>query len=482
MRRVMQILLLVLLVAILPACGASAPSPEAATQTPVPVPTTAAPPESTTEAATPGAEFGDLEQRAETLVELLADGEFEQVTEMFDAKMTEVLTADQLREDVWQALLGQVGEYQGIEGTRTDVEQGYRRVFVTTAFSQAAIDVLVVFDDAGQVAGLSFVPAETPPEPADYYVPPDYVQPEAFVEHEVTVGEGQWALPGTLTLPQGDGPFPGLVLVHGSGPSDRDETVGFYKPFRDLAWGLASQGIAVLRYEKRTQEYPQEVAATLEELTVQEETVDDALAAVSLLRETEEIDTRRIYVLGHSLGAMLVPRMGAQDPDIAGFVLLAGAARPLEDLFLEQMNYILNVDGGVTEQEQASLDQIEEQVARVKDPDLSASTPASDLPLGVPAHYWLDLRGYAPADAARRLEVPLLILQGGRDYQVTQEDFDLWKASLADRQDVAFQYYPDLNHFFVAGEGMGSPEEDYATPGNVAAQVVHDSAAWIEAN
>jgi dienelactone hydrolase len=481
MRRTMRILLLVLSAAILAACGAAATSSEVATQTAVPVPTTVGPPESTTEAVTPSVDFGDLEERAKTLVELLADGEFEQATEMFDAKMTEVLPADQLREDVWQALLGQVGEYQGIQGTRTDVAQGYRRVFVTTAFSQAAIDVLVVFDDAGQVAGLFFVPAETPPEPADHYVPPDYVRPEAFVEREVTVGQGQWALPGTLTLPQGQGPFPGLVLVHGSGPNDRDETVGAYKPFRDLAWGLASQGVAVLRYEKRTKEYPQEVATTVEELTVQEETIDDALAAVSLLRETEEIDSGRVYVLGHSLGATLVPRIGAQDPDIDGFVLLAGAARPLEDLYLEQMNYILGVDGEVTEQEQASLDQIAEQVARVKDPDLSASTPASDLPMGVPARYWLDLRDYAPATEARNLQMPLLILQGGRDYQVTQEDFDLWKAALADRENVEFVYYPDLNHCFVPGEGMATPEE-YNTPGNVAAEVIDDIAAWIQAH
>jgi hypothetical protein len=272
-----------------------------------------------------------------------------------------------------------------------------------------------------------------------------------------------------------------LVLVHGSGPTDRDETVGALKPFRDLAWGLASQGIAVLRYDKRTYAYPEQLAALQDEITVQEETIDDALAAVALMRTLEEVDGERVYLLGHSLGATLVPRIGAQDPNIHGFVVLAGAARPLEDLYLEQVTYIFGLDDQITDEEQANLEIIEAQVARVKSPDLSASTPASDLPMGVPARYWLDLRDYAPADAARSLEMPLLILQGGRDYQVTQEDFDLWKAALSDREDVEFGYYPDLNHCFVGGEGMATPEE-YNTPGSVAAEVIEDIAAWIQAH
>ena len=481
MPRIIYLLTFALLAVALAACGAAAPSPETATQAPATAPATIAPPESATESATPDTEFGDLEERAKTLVELLAAGEYERATEMFDATMTEALPADQLREDVWQALLAQVGEYQGIQGTRTDTEQGYRRVFVTTAFSQAAIDVLVVFDDAEQVAGLFFMPAQPTPEAGDGSTPAGDAPPEGLVEREVTVGQGEWALPGTLTLPAGDGPFPGLVLVHGSGPTDRDETVGALKPFRDLAWGLASQGIAVLRYDKRTYVYPKQLAALQDEITVQEETIDDALAAVAFLREAGEVDGERVYLLGHSLGATLVPRIGAQDPDIDGFVVLAGAARPLEDLYLEQVTYIFELDDQITADEQANLETIEEQVARVKAPDLSASAPASDLPMGVPARYWLDLRDYAPADEARKLEMPLLILQGGRDYQVTQVDFDLWKAALSDREDVEFGFYPDLNHCFVAGEGMATPEE-YNTPGNVAAEVIEDIAAWIQAH
>src|SRR5437868_1155092 len=77
------------------------------------------------------------------------------------------------------------------------------------------------------------------------------VNRDTFDEREVTVGKGEWELPGTLGLPKGSGPFPAVVLVQGSGPQDRDETMGVNKPFQDIAWGLASNGIAVLRYDKR---------------------------------------------------------------------------------------------------------------------------------------------------------------------------------------------------------------------------------------
>ncbi len=146
---------------------------------------------------------------------------------------------------------------------------------------------------------------------------------------------------GHSSLPKGEGPFPAIVLVHGSGPNDRDETIGPCKPFRDLAQGLSSQGIAVLRYEKRTKAHPAALALLPGGITVKEETVDDAAAAVGLLAAHEKIDPKRIFVLGHSLGGSLLPRIAAVRGDIAGLVSLAGSTRPLEDLLLEQVRYLL---------------------------------------------------------------------------------------------------------------------------------------------
>ncbi len=149
-------------------------------------------------------------------------------------------------------------------------------------------------------------------------------------------------------MPVGQGLFPAVVLVHGSGPQDRDETIGPNKPFRDLAWGLATYGIAVLRYEKRTRVYGQKLQQDkklLTSFTVYEETVDDAVSAVALLSQTPGIRPDRIFVLGHSQGGMTIPRVAQKDKQAAGFIIMAGLTRPLEDAILKQNRYLLSISG-----------------------------------------------------------------------------------------------------------------------------------------
>jgi dienelactone hydrolase len=286
-------------------------------------------------------------------------------------------------------------------------------------------------------------------------------------------------LPGTLTLPKGEGPFAAAVLVHGSGPHDRDETIGPNKPLRDLAWGLASQGIAVLRYEKRTHAHGPRLASNKESLTIKEETIDDALLAVAELRKHKEIDAQRIVVIGHSLGATAAPQIGLRDPALAGLVLLAGNARLLEDVILDQVSYIKSLKGKLTDKDREELDDLKKQVARVKDPKLTADTKAKELPLGIPAAYWLGLRAYDQTEIASRLKLPILIVQGERDYQVTMDDFSAWKKALASHRNATFRSYPKLNHLFMEGEGKAKPAE-YEKAGHLARDVVDDLAAWIK--
>ena len=175
---------------------------------------------------------------------------------------------------------------------------------VSTSGTQVAVSVSV--DAQGLIGGLHIGPV-TPPTAVPYQ-PPSYADQQSFTEQSVTVGEGtQWALPGTLTLPKGAGPFPVVILVQGSGPNDRNEMIGPNRPFQDLAWGLASRGIAVLRYDKRTFVYPKQTQAESATFTVQQESIDDALQAAKLVRSMPEIDSKKIYVLGHSLLATWLP-------------------------------------------------------------------------------------------------------------------------------------------------------------------------------
>ncbi|MBY0524846.1 MAG: alpha/beta fold hydrolase [Gemmataceae bacterium] len=410
----------------------------------------------------------DLDTRARALVTALTKDDFKAAAKDFDDTMKKVLPPAKL-EETWKALRGQVGAFQKVTGVRREKKDKYEFVIVTCQFEKAALDARVVFDADKQIAGLFFAPAAS----AEYKTPA-YVKRDAFDDTEVKVGTAEWVLPGTLSKPKGTGPFAAVVLVHGSGPNDRDETLGPNRPFRDLAWGLASRGIAVLRYEKRTREHGTKLAK-IKDLTVKEEVTDDALAAVKLLQRTPGIDPKKVFVLGHSLGAMLAPRIGEQDPSIAGLILLGAPTRPLEDLILEQLTYLV----ALNQVPMRSLDAIREQVARVKDPKLSPDTPDSDLPLGMPAPYWLALRPYKPAEVAVKLKQPLLILQGERDYQVTMTDFAGWKKALTDRKNVELKSYPKLNHLFMEGVGKSKPEE-YQKVGSVSPEVIEDIGGWVK--
>lgn len=213
----------------------------------------------------------------------------------------------------------------------------------------------------------------------------------------------------------------------------------------------------------------------LQTFTVKEETIDDALAAIELLRSIDGVDAERIFVLGHSLGGMLAPRMATHDSRIAGLIILAGVTRSLADLVLEQTIYLASLDGTIDSDEAAGIEEIRGQGERVKKLEISDG----ELVLGAPKTYWQDLAGYNPAAMAQSLTVPMLILQGERDYQVTMVDFKGWTDALQKRDNITLKSYPALNHLFISGSGKSTPIE-YKEPGNVAQVVIEDIAAWIK--
>lgn len=372
---------------------------------------------------------------------------------------------------MWGRLLLQAGPHKACDPDPRVVDSGQRRMVITRCrFERATADIQFAFDTSGRIAGFRV----HPPVFAAASLPP-YAKPAVYREDEVIVGT-DWPLPGTLTLPSGDGPFPAVLLVHGSGPNDRDETVGAAKPFRDIALGLASRGIAVLRYEKRTRVH----AAKLEgrtTFTTREEVVEDALAAAKLLRSDRRIDPTRVFVLGHSLGGLLAPRIASADPAVAGLIVLAGPARPLDQILIDQVKHLASVDGSISAAEQQAIDQVTANASAIR-----ALTPADAAAgrkvAGALASYWLDLRDYDPAAAAADLKISMMVLQGERDFQVTMADFARWQARLSHRRDVVLKSYPSLNHLFVSGSGPATPAE-YQTPGHVAEEVIGDIATWI---
>jgi len=415
----------------------------------------------------------DPKAHAAALIASMLAKDFATIEAQFDDKMKAALPPGRMAAS-WETILGQVGAFERC-GADVRVRTIADKTMVITpcGFARARLDIQLAFDAANRISGFVLRPAAAP-EVA--YTLPAYANPSAYAEEDATVGSGEWALPGTLSLPTGPGPFPAVVLVAGSGPNDRDETLGPNKPLKDLASGLASRGIAVLRYDKRTKVHGAKLAAVTD-FTVKEEVVDDVLEGVRVLRANPKIDRARVFVIGHSLGGMLIPRIGAADPALAGLVVMAGPARSIEDAIVEQTRYIAMADGTVTPDEQGRIDDAVALVTKVRALTPADAKTAGNI-FGAPASYWLDLRGYDAPSAAKTLKQPLLVLQGERDYQVTMAEFERWKTSLAGRGTVTFRSYPDLNHLFLAGTGKSVPGE-YETPGHVAEPVVRDLAAWI---
>jgi dienelactone hydrolase len=416
----------------------------------------------------------DPEVIARTFVEEMIAGKFEQAAARFDDTMSKVMPAPKLAE-TWQGVQEQAGAFQKITGTSRSDARGYRIILVTCQFASAPLNVRVVFDAADRIAGLFFLPVQPPAPP---WSPAASVKQDSFEERDVTIGDAPWVLPGKLTVPKGAGPFPAVVLVHGSGANDEDESFGPNKAFKDLAWGLASRGVAVLRYVKRNRKYAQEMMAVAN-FTVKEETVDDAVHAAELLARQPGIDPKRIYMAGHSLGASLAPRIAASDKSVAGIILLAGTTRPLEEMVVEQVKYLSNLDGKITPFEQKQIESAEQFAREVRSPELTATQIVKMLGAPIPGSFFLDLRTYHAGEVAAALNIPILVLQGERDYQVRMTDFEAWKNALAGRKNATLKSYPALNHLFMPGSGPGAPEE-YTRPGHVADEVIQDIAEWIQ--
>ena len=401
-------------------------------------------------------------------------GQFAKVEARYDDKMAAALPPGKLAA-AWNGLIAQVGAFLSIEETRVDQAGEQQIVTVVCKFERADLDARVAFDPDGKLAGLFFRPHEQPFPP---WIAPSYADPSKFTESPLPLVNGKYDLPGTLTMPKGDGPFPAVVLVHGSGPHDEDETIGPNKPLKDLAWGLASRGIAVYRYTKRTARYGTQISDDPASLTVDDEVIRDAQAAVTLVAKQPKIDPSRVLLLGHSLGGYLGPRIANEDAQIHGLILLAAPTEPIEKLALDQLKYVASLTGIPSAQAQKEIQMAEDSVKQIESATLQHGDTITFLGTNSPASYWLDLRGYHPEAVAATLSIPILVLQGGRDYQVPQADFNAWKSALADKNSATIQFFPDLNHMLVTGSGPSSPQE-YHKPGHVDEAIIAAIVNWV---
>jgi len=388
-------------------------------------------------------------ERTFSCIDLLVKLDYSGFYNCFDDVLKKEISQSDVQK-VWSDFTVQYGTF---DYYKTDIsiisKDGYQIADVPCYFKRGSVTVRLTFNNQGEICGFFIT---------DNTAASNSLQLER--DTEVTFGTEEYPISGSLTLPEGNGPFPVVILVHGSGPSDRNEQIGPNLPFMDLASQLSQQGIAVLRYDKRTYLYAAEMAE-MDNLTVQEETIDDVKAAVEFLKTRNTINSEQIFIAGHSLGGYLMPRIAQQTPDAAGYIFLAASARPMEDLIFEQTEYILSLDKSLDD---TSKNKLLEQTLQMRN-NIKSLTPDSNLTaaeLGnVPASYWLDLQNYNPLTEVQNIDKPLLFLQGARDYQVTTTDFNLWKEAVESAPDMnaTMQLYDNLNHLFMTGTGKSTPAE-----------------------
>ena len=306
-----------------------------------------------------------------------------------------------------------------------------------------------------------------------------------MTEERIVIGENtKYPLKGLLTLPDGAaGPVSAVVFVHGSGASNMDEKVGKLTPFKDLAQGLARQGIASVRYDKRTKAHGFKLLMDKSQyVTVKIETIDDAILAAELLKKDPRIDPERVFIIGHSMGAMLAPRIDAEGGNFAGLILMAGSPRKLEEIILDQNEAALRSTKGfvnwIVKKQVAKFAAMFDGMYELSDEEAKKKKMGG----GTTLYYFKEMGEHPASQYLTATEKPILIMQGEKDFQATAEkDFAAYKQLLAGRSNVTFRLYENLSHAFVPsiyGDIMKAKQE-YNVEQHISEAVIADIANWI---
>jgi dienelactone hydrolase len=410
---------------------------------------------------------------SESFLKKMTREQFDSCEVYFDTSVTDKINSG-VMSDVWAQIPRYVGDYRSYDNIRTEkIGDTLDVVIIQCAFEKTKLDLRFVYNKLKKIIGLLFIP----PKSKNTYNPPEYYIPSKLYETKLAVKTGTFEMPGILCVPNNVTDPPVVILIAGSGANDKDETAGPLKALKDIALGLASNGIASLRYDKRTYTYGNKLPK--DKTGINEEVIEDALSAVKILRAHALTKESKIFVAGHSLGAMCAPLIATKSKDISAIIMLAGNARSLEDLVLDQYTYFSTLDSNDTNIKQA-IEKIKIQNETVKDPKKLKKAETKDLPLEIPSFYWQSIKNYDQVKTAKKVKQPILILQGERDYQVTTKEFNIWKKELSTDPKNKFITYPSLNHMFMKGEGKSTPAE-YDEPNNVEEKVILDMVEFVKA-
>lgn len=304
-----------------------------------------------------------------------------------------------------------------------------------------------------------------------------------MIKEKIIIGENtKYPLKGLLTLPVcTTKPVPAVVFVHGSGASNMDEKVGKLTPFKDLADGLAKHGIASIRYDKRSFAHGLKLIKE-KDVTVKKETIEDAILATEILKKDSRIDKDNVFIIGHSMGAMLAPRIDSEGGDYRGLIMMAGSPRKLEEIMIDQNEEVLRATKGlvqwIVKRQVEKITAMFDGLYQLSDEEAKKKKVAG----GTTLYYFKEMGEHATSNYLATVEKPILIMQGEKDFQATVEkDFEAYKQLLSDRTNVTFRLYDNLNHVFVPSVygSIMKAKQEYNTEQHISEDVISDIANWI---
>ena len=409
--------------------------------------------------------------KSEDFFKVLGAEKFPEAYAYFDPTFQAKVSADKLQ-DMWTTISGKLGKLESISIVSSKTQGDFYVFIVEGRFTYDTQAFSLAFNKSEKIVGMVLQPKANNAE----YVRPMYADTNLYTEKEIYItADPKHSLVGILTVPKNVTNYPLVVMVHGSGPSDMDGAIGPNRPLRDLAAGMGAKGIASIRYVKRTTLYANEFVGAF---TVKEEVLDDALTAVAMARTIIGVDKKKIYVLGHSLGGMLAPRIATLAPDLAGIILLAAPARSMSDISKEQVAYMTELANDTTQAMKQNMSMYNKELERSRLTSLGTLKPDSVI-LGLPASYWIDLNKYNQVETIKKLDKQrVFVAQGAFDFQVSMTDFDLWSAALAGRSNAELKSYVDLNHLLSSQTEKGTMQQ-YQKAGNVSSILMDDLTSWI---
>lgn len=407
-------------------------------------------------------------ERGAMAVEHLKNENFAELSKLFSGKMKETLT-DEKMEQVFSSVRSQYGKIiKALEfSEKVTAEAIYYQQGIE--FKKEKFNLNFSLNRDFLFNSFRLVPYT----PNYTWSAPSYAKEELYDENGQTVGT-EMPLTAKITVPKIENTQTIVVLVHGSGPNDMDESLGPNKIFKDLAYGFASNGIACLRYNKRSYDYPSAIAKNMNSITIDEIVVNDAVAAV---KKARSLGAEKVVLIGHSLGGYLAPKIAAL-VELDGVIIMAGNSSPLEDVLVSQYEHLMKNDPESSIGE-FQVNMIKTQVKNVQDGNYTETTPAMMFPLGLPASFWLSLKDYNAVEVSKKQAKPYLILNGKRDYQVTPEEAKRWKNGNKNPKSETI-IYPGMNHLFYKGTGVLLPSE-YDKEDHLDEAVLMDMVNWIKA-